>query len=167
LGGNMLASLHSATAKSPALARFRSSAAFMLVELMVAAAMIAVAASTCLWALANMNRNANIARLYTGASTVAQNQIDLLLTDSPFNPQKNQSPPELQVGTATQTGIPIYQDPATGVIVSGTMTTQVADVSQTYNSNTLSMYRAMVTISFRYRGRDYSVAMSSIRASDI
>src|SRR5438067_1382082 len=32
LGGNMLASLHSATAKSPALARFRSSAAFMLVE---------------------------------------------------------------------------------------------------------------------------------------
>ena len=50
-----------------------------------------------------MNTNAALCRLQTGASTVAQNQIDLILSDSPFNPQYSQVPPELTIGT-TNTG---------------------------------------------------------------
>jgi len=105
------------------------------------------------------------------------NQIDLIQSDSPFNPQKTntdgtpQIPPELQIGTQTQNNVPVYQDPNTGIVVAGTMTTAVTDVSSTYSSGSttfpLTMYKAVVTVSYSYLNRTYSFSMSTFRTSDI
>src|SRR5476649_167950 len=66
---------------------------FTLVEVLVATALLGLLAGSAIWALTQANNYASIARLYTGAETAAQNQIDFLLTDGPFNPQD--SPPQL------------------------------------------------------------------------
>ena len=62
---------------------------FTLIELLVATALLGLLAGSAIWALTQANNYASIARLYTGAETAAQNQIDLILTESPFNPQTN------------------------------------------------------------------------------
>ncbi len=119
-----------------------------------------------------MNNNAALSRLQTGASTVAQNQVDLCLSDSPFNPQKSQVPPSLTLGT-TNTGsstnptVAVYTDPKTGLQVRGWMVTEVADTGTTYLSNNLNIYRITVTVNYRFRSRSYSVKMGTMRASDI
>ena len=69
-------------------------AAFSLAEVMVAVGIFGIMASASIVALNQMNNRAFISRCQTGASTVAQNQIDLILSDMPFNPQKNQVPPD-------------------------------------------------------------------------
>src|ERR1700761_5002536 len=76
-------------------------AAFTLAEVMVALGIFGISAAASVAALLRMNNNAALSRLQTGASTVAQNQIDICLSDSPFNPQKGQIPPELTVGSTS------------------------------------------------------------------
>jgi prepilin-type N-terminal cleavage/methylation domain-containing protein len=49
---------------------------FSLIEVLVAASVIGVTTCVTLWALAQSNTNASIARLQTGALTAAQNRID-------------------------------------------------------------------------------------------
>ena len=146
---------------------------FTLLELLVALSLISIALSTTVGALSQINSIASVARNLTGATTVAQNQIDLLVSNSPFNPQKTnpdgtlQVPPEFTLGTHTTNNVPIYKDPASGVVVSGTMRTVVTDVSATYNGFSIPMYQATVTITYNYRSRSYSVTMSTVRTSDI
>src|SRR6202035_3419670 len=104
---------------------------FTVLEALVGISVLGIGLSCIVGALTRFNSLASTARNATGAYTAVMNQIDLIQSDSPFNPQKTnpdgtaQIPPELQLGTHTQTNIPIYQDPKTGVIVSGTMTTAV------------------------------------------
>ena len=155
----------------------RQIGAFTLVETIVGIAVIGVGTACTVGALTKFNSIANTARNATGAYTAVMNQIDLIQSDSPFNPQKTnadgtpQIPPELQIGTQTQNNIPIYQDPKTGVIVSGTMTTTVSDISSTYTNGSvtfpLTMYKAVVTVTYTYLNRNYSFSMSTIRTSDI
>src|SRR5580693_589720 len=100
-----------------------------------------------------MNINAALCRLQTGACTVAQNQIDLILSDSPFNPQYNEIPPELTIGTTSQGSstsptVAVYTDPVTNSQVLGWMTTVVANTNSTENSSTLYIYQATVTVSY-------------------
>ena len=71
-------------------ARLRPRFGFTIVEVMVAVTLLGLLAGGALWTLAQANNYASIARLYTGAETAAQNQIDYLLSDSPFNPQNNE-----------------------------------------------------------------------------
>ena len=142
--------------------------AFTLTEVLVALAMIGLMASSALWALVMINSNAAIARLYTGAMTTAQSQIDLILSDTPFDPQLDEYPAlgELNVGTQTQS-VPIYTDPATGnVVVSGTMTTTITDPGIELNGDDLNTYQATVTVTYQFRNRSYTVTMSTLRASD-
>lgn len=151
--------------------------AFSLVEVVVAVSVVSIAAACAVGALTRFNALASTARNATGAYTAVMNQIDLTQSDSPFNPQKTnpdgsaQIPPELQIGTRTQNNIPVYQDPKTGVIVTGTMTTTVTDVSSTYSNGSvtfpLTMYKAVVTINYTYLNRNYSFSMSTTRTSDI
>ena len=148
-------------------------AAFSLAEVMVAVGIFGIMASVSIVALNQMNNRAFISRCQTGASTVAQNQIDLILSDMPFNPQKNQVPPELALGT-TVTGtaaaptVPVYTDPRTGgIVIRGWMTTTIADTGTTMNGVALSVYRVSVTVSYIFRGKTYAVTMSSMRCSDI
>ena len=68
---------------------------------MVAISLAAIGVATTIAALTKINSIASVARNLSGATTIAQNQIDLLLSDSPFNPQKTnpdgtvQIPPDL------------------------------------------------------------------------
>ncbi|HXP34245.1 MAG TPA: type II secretion system protein [Chthoniobacterales bacterium] len=152
-------------------------AGFTLVEVIVGIAVIGIGTACGVGALTRFNSLASAARNATGAYTVVMNQIDLIQSDGPFNPQKTntdgtaQIPPELQTGTQTQNNVPIYQDPKTGVIVQGTMTTTVSDVSSTYTNGSvtfpLTMYKAVVTVSYTYLNRNHSFSMSTIRTSDI
>jgi type II secretory pathway pseudopilin PulG len=152
---------------------FHRAGAFTLVEVVVAISLAGLGVTSTIAALTKINSIANVARNFTGASTVAQNQIDLLLSDSPFNPQKTnpdgtvQIPPELTVGTHVTNNVPIYKEPASGVIVSGTMTTVITDGSQVYNGFSIPMYQATVTIAYTYLSRNYVVTMSTVRTSDI
>ncbi len=146
----------------------RRSAAFTLTEVLIALAMIGLMASSAIWALVIINSNASVSRLYTGAMTAAQSQIDLILSDTPFDPQLDEYPAggELALGTQSQT-IPIYTDPATGnVVVSGTMTTTITDPGLQINGNDLNTYQATVTVTYQFRNRNYTVTMSTLRASD-
>jgi type II secretory pathway pseudopilin PulG len=151
--------------------------AFTIVESAVALTVLGLGVAATVGALTKFNSIASMARNATGAYTAVMNQIDLIQSDSPFNPQKTntdgtaQIPPELQIGTHTQTSVPIYQDPNTGVIVAGTMTTTVTDISSTYTTGSTTfqiiLYKAVVTINYTYLNRDYSFSMSTVRASDI
>lgn len=154
-----------------------SKAGFTIVEGVVGIAILGIGVACAVGGLTKINSIASMARNATGAYTVAMNQIDLIQSDSPFNPQKTntdgtpQIPPELQIGTQTQNNVPIYQDPNTGIIVAGTMTTTVTDISSTYTNGSttfpLTMYKAVVTVSYTYLNRSYSFSMNTIRTSDI
>jgi type II secretory pathway pseudopilin PulG len=155
----------------------RATAAYTLVETMVSLGVLGIGIASMVGALTQFNSNASITRNATGAYAAVMNQIDLIQSDAPFNPQKTnpdgtaQIPPELQLGTQTQNNVPIYQDPNTGVVVSGTMTTTVSDISSTYTQGSqtfpLTMYQAVVTITYTYLNRNYSFSMSTIRTSDV
>src|SRR5689334_7878503 len=73
--------------------------AFTLVEVMITVGLLTIGAASTVGALLLSNNNASLSRLKTGAGTVAQNQIDLFLSLQPYNPAKNQEPPELALGT--------------------------------------------------------------------
>ncbi len=155
------------------LSRIAKTAAFLLSEVLVALGVFGITASVSMVALAHMNNRAFLSRCQTGASTVAQNQIDLIVSDMPFNPQKSQIPPELTIGptyngTASAPTIPIYTDPQTGVVaVWGWMTTTVANTNTSYNSQPLNIYQATVTVSYKYKGKTYSVTMCTMRCPDL
>jgi hypothetical protein len=113
---------------------------------------------------------AMVTRLYTGAWAVAQQQVDLISTDTPFVPKNSEVPTELTPGTATA-NITVYNDPVSGNTIPGTMTTAVTAINTTYTNgsvtDTLYLYQATVTVSYTYRNRSYSVAMSTLRTADI
>src|SRR4051794_20577382 len=107
----------------------RSGAGFTLVEVMVAVVLLGLVAAGAIWSLSQANNYASISRLYTGAETAAQNQIDRIMSDSPFNPQLGQVPSVLTLGTSAAQTVTIYTEPA-GVngkthSISGQMVTTV------------------------------------------
>jgi type II secretory pathway pseudopilin PulG len=152
-------------------------AAFTLLEAVVAIGIFGIYAGVGVTALLRMNTNAALSRLQTGASTLAQNQIDLVLSDAPFNPQYSQVPPELTLGTtnagtAAAPTLAVYTDPVSGNKVLGWMTTVVANTNSTLSAGSnapglaLYVYSITVTVSYNYRGKVRSVTMSTLRASD-
>jgi prepilin-type N-terminal cleavage/methylation domain-containing protein len=159
------------------LKRRRKAGGFTLAEIMVGISVLGIGIASTVGAFTKFNSIASISRNATGACAAVMNQIDLIQSDSPFNPQKTnadgtaQVPPELQPGTQTQNNVPVYQDPSTGTIVSGTMTTAVSDISSTYSQNgqtfQLRAYQAVVTLTYTYLNRSYSFSMTTIRTSDI
>jgi type II secretory pathway pseudopilin PulG len=79
-------------------------AAFTLVEAMVAISVLGIGVASAVGALTKFNSIASISRNATGAYAAVMNQIDLIQSDAPFNPQKTnpdgtaQIPPELRLG---------------------------------------------------------------------
>lgn len=150
-----------------------STAAFTLTEAAIAISLIAITMTAILMTMSRLNESASVARNATGASAVVQNQIDLILSDGPFNPQKTnedgtpQIPPELVIGTRVATNVPIYREPSTGIVVSGTMTTTVVDMSTVLGGITMPLYRADVSVTYNYRSRNYTLTRTTLRASDI
>jgi type II secretory pathway pseudopilin PulG len=171
-----------------------------MLEAMVGIAVLGIGAASTIGALTKFNSFAAISRNATGAYTVVTNQIDSFQSMSPFNPQKTNpdgtpqipkdlinNPPtyDMTVGTHTigykdpTTGVmsnqwPVYQykNPSTGmtVVVKGTLTIAVTDVSATTAPNT---FMAVVTITYDYLnrtqagGNPYTFSMTAIRTSDI
>jgi len=162
---------------SPAPLRLRcgsnhARAGLTLVEVLVSCAMICLTCTSFMFALSQLNQMAMVSRLYTGAAVLAQNQIDLISTDLPFQPGNSTVPvpAELTPGTATAT-VAVYQDPISGNTINGTMTTTVAAANSTVTSgsvtDTLYLYQATVTVTYQYRNRNYSISFSTLRTSDV
>jgi prepilin-type N-terminal cleavage/methylation domain-containing protein len=148
----------------------RKRAGLTLVEVMVASAMIAITCTTFMYVFTQLNTMAMVSRLYTGATAVAENQIDFLNTDTPFVPASNIIPTELTPGTTTSS-VNVYNDPISGMTIPGTMSTTVTAVNSTYANgsvtDTLYLYAATVTVTYSYRNRNYSVSFSTLRTADI
>ena len=147
--------------------------AFTYAEMMMALAVLALVAASTFAAMSHANRFAVTNRVYTCAQTVVQNQIDTFLSVGPFDPQLSPPlvPTELATGTTTTTNVPIYSDSASGgAVVNGTMTRTVVDLGLTQTTNgvtdDLQARRLTVTLAYTFSGKNYSIVMSTLRASD-
>lgn len=147
-------------------------------EVLISTALLGLLASAVIWALTQANNYASINRLYTGAETVAQNRIDQILSDGPFNPQTNQIPWVLKTpldagGTATDATDPeIYNEPSPAkgapLIIKGQLTTTVTKVNLTGKGGAdLNLYAATVVVTYTFRGKAYRVQLNAMRASDV
>lgn len=153
--------------------RQSSASAFTLLEAALSMAIIAIAMTAFLMTMSRLNESACVARNATGAAAVLQNQIDLLLSDGPFNPQKTNSdgsaqiPPELVIGSHVTNNVAIYREPNTGIVVSGKLTTTISDMSAVLGSVTMPLYRADVTVTYSYRRQTYFLRRCTLRGADI
>jgi type II secretory pathway pseudopilin PulG len=149
----------------------RRGAAFTLMEVVMALAVLGTMGAGCYAGFNSLNTYAVISRLYSEAQTCAQNQIDLILSKEPFDVTTNKIPAVLALGTTTTPNVFVYNDPVSGkVAVTGTMTTTVTDTGSTMNftgvNTNLNIRRATVTVSYSYRSKDYAVAMDTMRTAD-
>jgi prepilin-type N-terminal cleavage/methylation domain-containing protein len=149
---------------------------FTLTEVLVTLTLIALVAAATFFALSSMNQQASASRLFTAAQAYAQNQLELVESDGPFNPQHkdpvtglaDQIPLSLKIAKSTKQNVTIYADPVNdNVIVTGTLTTDVSDPAFVFNGTNLNMRQVSVTLLYTYTSRNYSVHMSTLRASDL
>ncbi len=147
--------------------------AFTYAEMMMALAILALVGASTFAAMSRANRFAITNRVYTCAQTLVQSQIDTFLSVGPFYPQLSPPlvPTELATGTTTTTDIPIYADSASGSpLVKGTLTHTVADLGLTQTTGgvteDLHTRRLTVTLTYTFSGKNYSIVMSTVRASD-
>ena len=150
-------------------AKSRRKRGFSLMEVMVAAGILAVFVCTSLIAMTQLNRYAAVARLRTLALGFAQQKVDFLMT-TPWSVSSTR-PASLAVGTTTENNLPLDNDTFNtqaglsssftnlDLQVTATRTTQITDVST-------RIFRAAVTVTYVYRGRTYSVSLTSLRATD-
>ncbi len=150
-----------------------SRSGFTLLEVLVATSLLVLLAGSSIWALTQANNYASIARLYTGAETAAQNRIDYLLTDSPFNPQSGEfgTTNEWAVGTSGIQTVTIYSEPsgANGQThaINGQIVTTVTSNNVVTQSQSLNLYSATVVVTYVYRNKTYRVQLNAMRASDV
>src|SRR5229473_877487 len=93
--------------------------AFTLMEVVMALAVVGTMGAGCYVGFNSLNTYAISSRLYSEAQTVAQNQIDLILSKEPFDPTKSKVPAVLggavlASGASTSIITPnvfIYKDP--------------------------------------------------------
>lgn len=138
-----------------------------MLEVLIAATMLAALVCTSVVAMTQINRWATAARLRTLALAVAQQRIDTVQTVA----WSSTRPGILAAGTTTENNLPLNGDTfnsATAlrsaftdldVTVNATRVTQITDI----NPRTV---RSVVTVSFTYRNRPYSVQLTSLRTVD-
>lgn len=166
-----------------------------MVEVIVGITVLSLACGAVLFGLNQLNYFAGASRLYTAAQTLAQNQIDIILTMGPYDPTQGKFPVPTGCGTATSTNtilridqpyywdptvatnscpmsttvknIPIYKDPMNdNQIVTGTITTTVRDTGVLVAGTSLDLRQATVRVAYRYGRRNYEVVMETMRTSD-
>lgn len=151
------------TIRHPALA------AFTLVETAVAAAVILIFSLGALLTMTAVNRQANIARSQTLALAFAQQKIDEILT-VPW--QLNTARPTLlTAATTTDSNFGLGDDPLNAqndlksayttldIRVTAKRTTTVTELSS-------RSIKAIVTVVYTYRGKDYTVSLTTLRVAD-
>jgi type II secretory pathway pseudopilin PulG len=155
--------------KSLILAKRSGRTGFTFVEVLVAAGVLIIFTASALAALTQFNRYAHASRLRSHALSLAQQQIDQILT---VQWRANATRPAvLNPGTRTESNLVLNADiknEQTGLRsqftslahpVSGTRVTQITNL-------TTRTLRADVTVNFVYAGRNYSIALTTIRATD-
>jgi type II secretory pathway pseudopilin PulG len=157
-----------------------------IVEAVVAITLLGIGITTAITAMTRFNVFASSSRNMTGAYTSVMTQIDAIESAAPFDPlhlaedgSSDPQIPDVLVLDSDRGGNPLsesvrvylYKDPKKDpsdptsdiVVVNGTRTTSVADVSTVFNSTTVPMRRATVTVSYNYLGKSYSYSMSTVR----
>ena len=156
-------------------------AGLTLVEACVGILIISIIAASIIWGLNQLNYYATVSRLYTAAQTLAQNQIDLILTKSPYDPAQGLYPTPNVLRTDVETywsdaagniytssrSVPIYTDPGTGgAIVNGTIETSITSPTFAISGTNLNLKQAVVNVKYTFRKRNYVVTMNTMRAPD-
>ena len=137
-----------------------------LVEVIVSLAVLTLFASVTYWALLQLNTQAAVARLHTGAQAALQNQIDNFQTLS-VSALSGAS----WAGTFT---VPIYTDPQALVggtmkqstVVTGTLTMLLTGTGTTPSPGYFNYYTATASVTYSYppnRPITYSGTMVSTR----
>ena len=85
-------------------------AGFTLVEVVAGMAILGLVAGSIIYGLNQLNHFAMVNRLYTAAHTLAQNQIDLILTMGPYDPSTGKYPVPDTCGAATATNTILRTD---------------------------------------------------------
>ena len=151
--------------------RRSKTAGFTLVQVMIATAIIVIVGLSSVQALVMMNRKAATMRTLNNARAVVQRNIDTAM-GVPFS--TTVEPPILAITPATGT---VYDDdggtanlvnisllrPGTTAWLQGTLTRTV--VAET-NADGADIRRVTFSISYTYRGRPYSFAMTTLRTLD-
>jgi prepilin-type N-terminal cleavage/methylation domain-containing protein len=150
--------------------------AFTLVEVLVAVSLLGFLAAGSMWTLTQANSYAALSRLNTGAQVAAQNQIDLIMSTGPFNPQNNEfGALPLEVlkpkGASPLTeNILIYIEPDQSNAVYGTRVTSVTKdatlVASGASGRDLNLYCASVVVSYTFRGKTHQVQLHAVRSPD-
>lgn len=141
---------------------------FTLLELTIALSMFAIFAAGAVISMTQVNRHAANARLRTLALGVAQQRIDEVLTVPWSNATR---PAVLMPGTRTDNNIPLNNDSTNAQAglssaftnldtqVNATRVTEITDVLP-------RKVRAVVTVTYSYRNRNYSISLTTLRATD-
>ncbi|HSI14106.1 MAG TPA: prepilin-type N-terminal cleavage/methylation domain-containing protein [Chthoniobacter sp.] len=153
--------------------RHRKSHGFTLTEVAIAASILALFIVGAVSTMVQVNRWASAARLRTLALSLVQQKVDEILT-TPWSVLST-TPTVLQGSTTgtttTETKLPLNNDPfnsATGLSSAFTnLDVQVIDTrTTTVTSISAHQVRAVVTVSYTYRARPYSVSMTTMRTTD-
>lgn len=142
--------------------------AFTLAEALIAVAVLGIFAGGALYGLVRLNEYAMVSRLSTAAQSLAQEQLDQMQSQRPFNPQR--VPPEIPdllqlTGTAgtTETNLPLFVDPEQNTVVVRANRTRT--VTQVSSGNRL--YRLQSSVSYKFRGRTMpTITLTCLRGSD-
>lgn len=156
--------------------------AFTLVELCFALASFSLFAATSIYSLSQANRFASNSRYKTLALAVAQQKIDQIMT-TPWS-VAGAVPTVLAAGTTTEAApnvaLPLNGDPlnsANGLssaftnldiqVLDSRITeiTKLTDCSGNTGNNS-RLLRATVTVFYTYRGKQTSLALTTIRSTD-
>lgn len=158
---------------------------FTLVEVLAGVSILGLVAGVVIFGLSQLNYFASVNRLYTAAQTLAQNQIDLVLTKAPYNPVLGQypTPNVLQSGTyysdpstpntlyGGTRNVPIYyynNTSGTQVnVVMGTIATTITEPVVPVGGTNLYLKQATVTVTYTFRNKTFSVKMDTMRISDV
>ena len=145
--------------------------AFTLVEIVIALGVLGTMSGGAYVGFNVINAYAASSRLYSEAQAVAQNQIDLILSQGPFNIARNKIPSVLALGTTVKPNVFVYRDSVRGnALVTGTMSTAISEypATMTYGGETanLNVRKATVTVTYSWRNRTYNVIMETLRTAD-
>ncbi|HEY3899125.1 MAG TPA: hypothetical protein VGM54_10955 [Chthoniobacter sp.] len=153
----------------PNFTRFRTVAGITLPEVIIAASVLALFIVGSVSAMAQINRWASVARMRTMALAEAQQKIDQILMTSWS--VLNATPAILTAGTTTESNLPLNYDTfnsESSLVSSFTTMDTAINLTRTTTIKSISTHQvsAVVTVSYSYRGKTYSVSMTTLRTTD-
>ncbi len=157
------------TQTTQSLRKLRKKAGFALVEAVIATGILAFFVCASLIALTQLNKFAAVSRLRTLAMAFALQKADAIMT-VPWG-VASATPSLLAAGTTTENSLPLDNDalnaqtglgsPFSGLDLQ-TNATRVTTISRL----TARTVQAVITVSYVYRGKTYTVSLTTLRATD-